>query len=127
MWSASKDHSRAQRVFAPFFLAFCFISWCASCAKDKVDISASPNCPDTLSFNNVVLPLIQENCSACHSSGNGTGYTFTNHGNIAASADAILGSMRGEGYQLMPQGGPALHDTIIQKVECWIFQGKLNN
>ncbi|MEY4127839.1 MAG: hypothetical protein RL737_2028 [Bacteroidota bacterium] len=107
----------------PCFLAFLLVS----CSKDKVSVSTPPNCPDTVSFNNEVLPIIQNNCSGCHSAGNGTGYIFTNHGNIAASADAILGSMRGNGYQLMPEGGPALPDSLIQKVECWIFQGKLNN
>jgi hypothetical protein len=30
--------------------------------------------------------------------------------------------MHGTGYQLMPQGGPALPDSLIQKVECWIYQ-----
>ena len=98
-----------------------------NCTKDKVTVVIPPNCPDTVSFNAEILPLIQNNCSGCHSAGNGTGYIFTNHGNIAASADAILGSMRGNGYQLMPEGGPALPDSLIQKVECWIFQGKLNN
>lgn len=105
------------------FMVFLF----SSCSKDKVFVSTPPNCPDTVSFTNEVLPIIQNNCSGCHSAGNGTAYTFTNHGNIAASADAIIGSMKGNGYQLMPQGGPALADTLIQKVECWIFQGKLNN
>ena len=99
----------------------------SSCAKDKVSYVAPPNCPDTISFNNEILPLIQSNCGGCHDVGNGTAYTLTNHTNIAASADAILGSMRGNGYQLMPQGGPALPDSLIQKVECWIYQGKLDN
>lgn len=98
-----------------------------SCDKDKVAYTVPPNCPDTVSFTNEVLPIIQNNCSGCHSAGNGTAYTLTNHGNIAASADAIIGSMKGNGYQLMPKGGPALPDSLIQKVECWIFQGKLNN
>jgi hypothetical protein len=116
-----------KRMTAAAILALFLMATSTSCAKDKVEILPAPNCPDSLSFIDDVLPLIQDNCSACHSAGNGTGYTFTNHGNIAASADAILGSMRGEGYQLMPQGGPALHDSIVKKVECWIYQGKLNN
>lgn len=99
----------------------------SSCAKDKVSIVVPPNCPDTISFNVHILPLIQSNCTGCHNAGNGTGYTLTNHSNISASADAILGSMHGNGYQLMPQGGPALPDSLIQKVECWIYQGKKNN
>jgi hypothetical protein len=27
----------------------------------------------------------------------------------------------------MPQGGPALPDSSIQLIECWIYQGKLDN
>lgn len=98
-----------------------------SCTKDKVSYVAPPNCPDTISFNTQVLPIIQSNCTGCHDVGNGTGYTLTSHSNISASADAILGSMHGNGYQLMPQGGPALPDSLIQKIECWIYQGKLDN
>jgi len=99
----------------------------ANCTKDKVTVVIPPNCPDTVSFNAEILPLIQNNCSGCHSSGNGAGYTLTNYTNISSSADAILGSMHGTGYQLMPQGGPALPDSLIQKVACWIYQGKKNN
>lgn len=111
-----------------FHFAFTlYLSLISSCAKDKVSFVAPPNCPDTISFNTQVLPMIQSNCTGCHNIGNGTGYTLTNHSNISSSADAILGSMHGTGYQLMPQGGPALPDSLIQKVECWIYQGKKNN
>ncbi len=109
-----------------FALTLC-LSLIFSCAKDKVSYVSPPNCPDTISFNTQVLPMIQSNCTGCHNAGNGTGYTLTNHSNISASADAILGSMHANGYQLMPQGGPALPDSLIQKVECWIYQGKKNN
>jgi hypothetical protein len=39
-----------------------------------------------------------------------------------------LNSLRGEGgKQLMPQGGPALQDSLIEQFSCWVNQGKLNN
>jgi hypothetical protein len=111
-----------------FLFAFTlYLSLISSCAKDKVTVVIPPNCPDTVSFNAEILPLIQNNCSGCHNTGNGTGYTLTTHSNISSAADAVLGSMQGNGYQLMPQGGPALPDSLIQKVECWIYQGKKNN
>ena len=110
------------------FLFFFSVFLAYSCAKDKVNYTAPPNCPDTVSFNQEVLPLIQTNCTGCHDQGNSSGgYIFTNHSNISSSADAILGSMHANGYQLMPLGGPALADSLIQKIECWIYQGKLNN
>ena len=99
-----------------------------SCAKDKVggDLPYPEIiCSDTVSFSNDVLPIIQNNCTGCHDNSNG--YTFTNHQNIFDNYAAIVGSMKGVGYQLMPQGGPALPDSVIQKIQCWVNQGMKNN
>jgi hypothetical protein len=100
---------------------------CFSCVKDKVPVLIDPNCADSVSFSNDVWPIISENCAGCHGVGNSTGYVFTNHTTVSLNANAIVGSMRSEGFQLMPIGGPALPDSIIQKINCWIQQGKLNN
>ncbi|MFM8242861.1 MAG: hypothetical protein ACKN86_08665 [Crocinitomicaceae bacterium] len=108
-------------------LIFCIV-FLFSCTKDKVGGNLPfPDiiCSDTVSFNNEILPLIQNNCTGCHTNQNG--YTFTNHANISFHSTAIIGSMRNNGYQLMPKGGPALIDSIIQRMECWVKQGKLNN
>jgi PBP1b-binding outer membrane lipoprotein LpoB len=96
-----------------------------SCRKDKVENYSNATCADTVSFNNEILPLIQNNCTGCHD--NQYGYSLTNHSNISSNSAAIIGSMHQNGYQLMPQGGPALHDSIIYRIECWVNQGKLNN
>ncbi len=45
---------------------------------------------------------------------------------LTAKANDILKSIKGE-TQLMPQGGPALNDSLIKQFECWINQGKQNN
>jgi hypothetical protein len=104
---------------------FILLNFLTSCRKDKVENYPNVNCSDTISFNNEILPLIQNNCTGCHDNQNG--YTFTNHSNISANSNAIIGSMRNNGYQLMPKGGPALDDSIIRRIECWVNQGKLNN
>lgn len=99
-----------------------------SCTKDKVPlVTIDPNCTDTVSFASEIWPIIEQNCTGCHNVGNSTGYTLTNHTNISANASAIIGSMKESGFQLMPQGGPALEDSVIQRVQCWINQGKKNN
>lgn len=100
-----------------------------SCTKEKVPVTPiDPNCTDTISFSGQIAPMISNNCVSCHDSGNSTGYTLTNHTNISANATAMLNAMQASGgMQLMPEGGPALHDTLIQQFSCWVNQGKLNN
>jgi hypothetical protein len=100
----------------------------SSCTKDKVGGDMPyPEviCSDTVSFSNEILPIIQNKCMGCHDNQNG--YSLTNHQNISSNYAAIVGSMKGQGYQLMPQGGPALPDSIIQKIQCWVNQGMKNN
>ncbi|MFM8596952.1 MAG: hypothetical protein ACKOBN_07670 [Flavobacteriales bacterium] len=98
-----------------------------SCSKDKVTPSAL-DCTTTVSFSNDIMPIMQANCIGCHDQGNASGgYDFSSYTAISANASAALGSMKSSGYQLMPIGGPALPDSTIQKLECWITQGKLDN
>lgn len=115
------------------YLAFILIIISASvsytsCTKDKApNIVFDPNCSDTVSFSQDILPLFQDNCVACHDEGNSTGYTFTSYSNISAKSSEAIGAMRGEGFQLMPQDGPALPDSLIRMFNCWIQNGEPNN
>lgn len=116
-------------IFSLLFATFAFI---LSCSKDKVtQVPIAADCADTISFSNEVLPLFNQNCSTsgCHDAGSAaSGYVFTNHTNISATADQALGAMRHDGgFTPMPLGGAKLADSLIQKVECWIAQGKMNN
>lgn len=104
------------------FLGFTLFS---SCVKDSVESYPDIICNQEVSFNQDILPLINQECTGCHDNQNG--YSLTNHSNISANSKAIIGAMRGNGYQLMPQGGPALPDSIINLMECWVNQGKPNN
>ena len=109
-------------------LILVFIIVC-SCKKDKVEFYSNTNCSDTVSFNDEILPLIENKCSYCHNTLNG--YSLTNHSNISSNSAAIIGAMRNSGFKLMPRDsfniGYALPDSVIQLVECWINQGKNNN
>lgn len=97
-----------------------------SCAKEKVPvITTAPDCTDTVRFATQIAPMIQNHCISCHNTG-GSLPKLTNHSEISSSATAILNTMKGT-PQLMPQGGPALNDSLIQQFTCWISQGKLNN
>ena len=97
-----------------------------SCKKDRVPPSIlTANCPDTIRFATQIAPMITNNCVGCHDVG-GTLPTLTNYTEISANASNILGTLQGN-PQLMPQGGPALNDSLIKQFQCWIDQGKQNN
>lgn len=100
-----------------------------ACTKDKVNPADNPPpissaCPDTISFANDVLPIIQSKCFSCHS---GTSPVIQDYATINNNASIMLKAMRGDGAQLMPQGGPPLDTAFIQQFNCWIQQGKQNN
>lgn len=104
-----------------------------ACAKDKIKeppVQASTfltaDCPDTIKFETQIKPLITQWCMGCHSPG-GSFPELSNHQNISFNADNMLKAMNADGVQLMPQGGPALQDSVIRVFSCWIKQGKLNN
>jgi len=98
-----------------------------SCTREKVT-PIDQQCNATISFTNEVLPIMEANCVSCHQPGNASGgYDLSSYTAISAIANAIVGSMKANGYQLMPLGGPALPDSTIQKISCWINQGKQDN
>ena len=103
-------------------IVFC-MSFLPSCTKEKV--SQGQDCENEVSFSQQVLPLINQHCTGCHTNSNG--YNLVDHASIASNANAIVGAMRANGFQLMPQGGPSLEDYQIKLVECWIEQGRPNN
>lgn len=112
------------------FLVFgaAFAASTTSCTKDKPTVAPlDPTCSDTISFSQDIQPLFADNCLSCHDVGNSTGYTFTTHAEISDKANQAIGAMRSEGFELMPQGGPALNDSLISLFQCWIQNGKQNN
>jgi hypothetical protein len=120
-----------MKITALFIVGLIAFSSCSialfSCTREKVTPLAA-QCNDTISFSNDVMPIIQANCINCHDQGNASGgFDFSSYTSISANANAILNSMKANGYQLMPIGGPALPDSTIQKISCWINQGKQDN
>lgn len=95
-----------------------------SCTKET---APDPECQTQVSFAQEVMPLLQDKCVACHNGSQPP--NLTTHGSVSASADDVLSriSLSDGDALLMPQGGPRLADTLIQKVKCWIDQGKLDN
>jgi len=103
-----------------------------ACYYDKEQLLLPPKTTSTCSgvsasFANDVSPIIQTSCnqgSGCHGNGsfNGPGalVTYSEITNAAAQIQASIQAGR------MPLGS-SLSSSQIQKIVCWISNGKLNN
>ncbi|HMM11466.1 MAG TPA: hypothetical protein PKE03_05175 [Bacteroidales bacterium] len=98
----------------------------------KNNLCESNNC-DTLnvSFATHIQPMIQNNCTGCHSGNQPQGgISLNSHATIAASAISgrLLGSVtHSPGYVPMPQGAPKLDNCKIIQLTKWINNGTPNN
>lgn len=104
-----------------------------ACYYDNAEeLYPNTECDTTaMSFQNDINPIIQTNCTVCHSGSTPSGgLLLTNHAQIAAAANSgkIMDRIsRSNGDPLlMPQTGK-LGDCSIAKIEAWINQGTLNN
>lgn len=108
-----------------------------ACKKEKAAeepvVSQELVCSTTISFTNDVLPILTSyNCGAsgCHSTASAQdGVRLTNYNEVnSVTSDRLLGSIKQTtGFALMPAGGGKLTNEEINKIECWIKDGKQNN
>ena len=113
-----------------FLLTAAALITTVSCKKDQTMEPIPEQCPDTISFASVVEPIIEQNCSTsgCHDSGAAGGYNLIGYGNISGNASAILNTIKhNSGVTAMPYFQAKLADSLIEQLDCWNAQGKLNN
>ncbi|TSJ45000.1 c-type cytochrome [Fluviicola chungangensis] len=120
-----------KKIHAPFYalsgMIVLTLLAAGACSKAKTPPPLPEVfCNGTISFSTQIAPMIEENCSGCHGAGAGTSPVLSNHAEISQNADQIIHALRGT-PQLMPEGGPALADSLIQQFQCWLQQGTLNN
>ncbi|AEA42617.1 cytochrome c [Fluviicola taffensis] len=116
-----------QLLLAASFIFALTLILPTACSKAKAPAALIEiDCTDSISFSQQVLPIIQANCASCHDSGAGTNPVLSNYAEISENGIALLNTLKGS-PQLMTQGGPALPDSLIRQIQCWIQQGKQNN
>ncbi len=104
----------------------------AACTKDRVQMKpVTPfECLDSLNYVQDIGPIIEQNCSTtdCHDAMASGGYVLNSYASVHQNASIILQVIKHEpGVTAMPFASPKLPDSLIQKVECWIMQGKPEN
>ncbi len=101
------------------------------CKKEKVPPPfISAECPDTISYQNQIQPMLDVNCSTsgCHGASGAGGITLLTHFQVSDEANRVLKAMRHDsGVSNMPLGAPKLADSLANQMSCWINQGKMDN
>lgn len=104
-----------------------------ACVKEKANEKnvIAPTCAP-VSFATDVLPIFQARCNSIgchHSSTSSDGIALTTHIEASSADEArLLGAIKHDGgFDAMPQGGGSLSTDEINKIECWIIDGKKNN
>jgi hypothetical protein len=88
---------------------------------------------DTLNytFNAFILPIIQTNCTGCHSGGSpSANLSLTNYSEIIVSVNdgSFTHSLLGTGgFSVMPKNTGGLQSCKITQIQKWINDGALNN
>jgi mono/diheme cytochrome c family protein len=86
----------------------------------------------TVLFGADVVPILENNCAACHTTG-GAGaalLTMFNSGGavdytaVSGAIDTILSKVT---TNQMPQGGPPLSEAEKETLRTWMDEGALNN
>ncbi len=76
-------------------------------------------------YTNNIAPLINQSCIGCHgSSGASAGVSLTTYDLVKAQAvkGSLMGTLKQNGYSLMPPGGK-LSDCKLSQVDKWIRNG----
>lgn len=82
-------------------------------------------------FNAYILPIIQTNCTGCHSGGSpSANLPITNYSETVAlvTDGSLMHSLYGTGgYSIMPKNTSGLQSCKITQIQKWINDGALNN
>jgi len=107
------------------FLGVSVVFFATSCTKDTSSSTtlSTADCT-TISYKTDIAPIMSANCTSCHNANQASaGINLSSYANVAKYASSSLNAMNNGS---MPPAGKLPAGTI-QKLNCWISQGKLNN
>lgn len=131
---------RKSKFFVFALLSISITAYVSSCTHETINPSNGQCDPDSVYFENDILPLIVSNCatSGCHDAASAEdGVVLDNYENIMSTGEVKSGRpSRSELYEVLTKSGDdrmppppasALSSEQIKLIENWIDQGALNN
>lgn len=116
-------------------LLFIILTTLNACYYDAADLlyptAGTCDTATTVSYNQTIVPLFQQQCYGCHNNAStGGGILMGNY--TADKAIAANGKLYGSvthasGYSAMPKGAAKLNNCQIASIKKWIDAGTPNN
>ncbi len=112
-----------------------FTTVLSSCYYDAADLlyptAGTCDTATTVSYNQTIIPLFQQQCYSCHNNAS-TGGGIIMGTYAADKAIAVNGKLYGSithasGYAAMPKGAAKLNNCQIASIKKWIDAGSPNN
>jgi cytochrome c553 len=115
-----------MKKFNLLFLGISSLFIATSCTKATSTNTTTFSTADcvSISYKTDIAPMMSANCISCHNANQASaGINLSTYANVAKYASSSLNAMNNGP---MPPAGK-LPSGTIQKLNCWISQGKLNN
>lgn len=103
-------------------------AWAFSCSNEsEEELFSQPVCEETVSLSADIMPLLQSNCAveSCHIQGNGLP-DFRLKEKVLVNAGEIR-RLVGAGIMPPATSGRMLTRAEIDRISCWVQQGKQDN
>lgn len=105
-------------------------NWITQGAQNNVCTAGSCD-TSNITYSGVIVPMMQNQCTGCHSTANPRGginlETYAGVQSVAMDGRLFGSINRDAGYSPMPKGGNRMSDCEIAQVRIWIQNGALNN
>lgn len=125
-------HSKFLLIIGLVGAAVVYLAGCSKQSEDK--LRGNTVCDTTdVSYSMQVLPILQNNCYACHGAGSTSGsggIDLSSYTRLKVYADNgyLVGNVtHAPGYIGMPYGLPMLPSCEVNTIVAWVHQGTKNN
>lgn len=103
----------------------------AACKGHKTTVAEKKTDPlgcasKSISYAVDIKPVMEQFCTKCHNTNEKAGYNFLQLESVKKAADNghLLGTIKQqEGFAPMPPRSAKLDQAVIDKIECWIYNG----
>jgi len=120
-------------LFPVFTFLLIFIGSCYYDNEEALYPVYSSTCDTTnVTFSGTIVPMIKNNCLACHSNAAapsaGGNIALEKYADVVAKQQNITGAIKHTGsYSPMPKNGALLKTCLITQWDIWVKKGMPNN